>query len=79
MEFVFLYEPVNYRVLRRTGLQDADALEVLQDLLLAVSRNIERWENLEQSEPRQMNGISRERVLALRIKFAQGQARCHLS
>ena len=45
VEFVALYEPVIYRVLRRTGLQDADALEVLQDLLLAVSRNIERWEH----------------------------------
>ena len=43
--FVSLYEPVLYRVLRRTGLQDADALEVLQDLFLAVSRNIERWEH----------------------------------
>src|SRR5947207_11048839 len=45
MEFVSLYEPVIYRVLRRTGLQDADALEVLQELLLAVSRNIGRWEH----------------------------------
>ena len=44
MEFVTLYEPVIYRVLRRTGLQDADALEVLQDLFLAVNRNIERWQ-----------------------------------
>jgi RNA polymerase sigma-70 factor (ECF subfamily) len=42
-EFVSLYEPVIYRVLRHSGLQDADALEVLQDLFLAVSRNIERW------------------------------------
>jgi len=45
MEFVSLYEPVIYRVLRRAGLQDADALEVLQDLFLAVSRNIERWQH----------------------------------
>lgn len=45
MEFVSLYEPVIYRVLRRTGLQDADALEVLQDLFLAVNRNIERWQH----------------------------------
>ncbi|MEK6263083.1 MAG: sigma-70 family RNA polymerase sigma factor [Planctomycetota bacterium] len=44
VEFVSLYEPVIYRVLRRTGLQDADALEVLQDLFLAVNRNIERWQ-----------------------------------
>ena len=32
VEFVSLYEPAIYRVLRRTGLQDADAQEVLQDL-----------------------------------------------
>mgnify|MGYP003394622441 CR=1 FL=1 len=45
VEFVSLYEPVIYRVLRRTGLQDADALEVLQELFLAVNRNIGRWEH----------------------------------
>ncbi len=44
VEFVSLYEPVIYRVLRRAGLQDADAIEVLQDLFLAVNRNIGRWE-----------------------------------
>jgi len=44
MEFVSLYEPVVYRLLRRHGLQDADAREVMQDLLLAVSRSIERWD-----------------------------------
>jgi len=45
VEFVSLYEPVIYRVLRRTGLQDADALEMLQELFLAVNRNIGRWEH----------------------------------
>jgi RNA polymerase sigma factor (sigma-70 family) len=45
VEFVSLSEPVTYRVLRKTGLQDADALEVLQDLFLAVNRNIERWQH----------------------------------
>ena len=44
VEFVCLYEPVIYRLLRKTGLRDADAHDVLQELLLAVSRNIERWE-----------------------------------
>ncbi|MFN0052468.1 MAG: RNA polymerase sigma factor [Planctomycetales bacterium] len=44
VEFVSLYEPVIYRVLRRTGLQDADALEMSQELFLAVNRNIGRWE-----------------------------------
>jgi RNA polymerase sigma-70 factor (ECF subfamily) len=44
LEFVSLYEPVTYRLLRRCGLQDADAREVMQDLLLAVSRSIDRWD-----------------------------------
>jgi RNA polymerase sigma-70 factor (ECF subfamily) len=44
IEFVSLYEPVAYRLLRRNGLQDADAREVMQELLLAVSRSIDRWD-----------------------------------
>jgi RNA polymerase sigma-70 factor (ECF subfamily) len=43
VEFVSLYEPMVYRLLRRHGLQDADAGEVVQDLFLAVSRSIDRW------------------------------------
>ncbi|MEX2139059.1 MAG: sigma-70 family RNA polymerase sigma factor [Pirellulales bacterium] len=44
VEFVSLYEPVAYRLLRRHGLQDADAREVMQELFTAVSRSIERWD-----------------------------------
>ena len=44
IEFVSLYEPVAYRLLRRHGLQDADAREVVQQLLIAVSRSIDRWD-----------------------------------
>jgi RNA polymerase sigma-70 factor (ECF subfamily) len=43
VEFVSLYEPATYRLLRRHGLQDADAREVMQELLMAVSRSIDRW------------------------------------
>src|SRR5688500_2033890 len=43
VEFVALYEPVICRFLRRSGLQDADALEVLQNLFLTVNSNIDRW------------------------------------
>jgi RNA polymerase sigma-70 factor (ECF subfamily) len=43
LQFVTLYEPVAYRLLRRHGLQDADAREVMQDFFLAVSRSIDRW------------------------------------
>jgi len=44
VEFVTIYEPVTYRLLRHHGLQDADAREVMQELFLAVSRNIDRWD-----------------------------------
>src|SRR5580693_894801 len=44
LEFLALYEPVAYRLLRRHGLQDADAQEVMQELFLAVSRSIDRWD-----------------------------------
>jgi len=44
VEFVTLYEPVIYRFLRRRGLQDADARDVMQELLLTVSRSIGRWD-----------------------------------
>ena len=43
-EFVSLYEPVTYRLLRKNGLQDADAREVMQELFLTVSRSIDRWD-----------------------------------
>ena len=44
LEFVTLYEPVTYRIFRRHGLQDADAREVTQELFMAVSRSIDRWD-----------------------------------
>ena len=44
VEFVALYEPVTYRMQRRNGLQDADAQDVMQELFLAVSRSIDRWD-----------------------------------
>jgi RNA polymerase sigma-70 factor (ECF subfamily) len=44
VEFVALYEPLTYRLLRRHGLQDADAREVMQELFVVVSRNIDRWD-----------------------------------
>ena len=51
VEFVALYEPVIYRSLRRHGLQDADARDVMQELLLTVSRSIGRWEPRNQRGP----------------------------
>lgn len=43
-EFVELYEPFIYRQARRFGLQDADASEAVQDVLIAVSSAVRRFE-----------------------------------
>ena len=39
-----LYQPVILRLARRRGLQETDAHEVTQEVLLAVAGAIERWE-----------------------------------
>ena len=43
-EFARLYTPLIYRVARKSGLQDADASLVTQDVLITVSRTIHRFE-----------------------------------
>ncbi|MEK6263071.1 MAG: sigma-70 family RNA polymerase sigma factor [Planctomycetota bacterium] len=42
-EFVSIYEPFVYRFARRGALQDADARELVQNVLLAVARAVGRW------------------------------------
>ena len=43
-EFVSIYEPVIYRVATGRGLQHADALELVQRVLLAVARAVDRFQ-----------------------------------
>ena len=43
-EFVAIYEPLVYRLARSKGLQDSDAREVVQEVMLSVSQAVERWE-----------------------------------
>lgn len=43
-DFVSIYEPVIYRLARSRGLQDADAREVTQDVLISVAGAIERFD-----------------------------------
>lgn len=43
-EFVHLYGPVVYRFARNRGLQDADAADLMQDVLRSVARNAHRME-----------------------------------
>jgi RNA polymerase sigma-70 factor, ECF subfamily len=43
-EFVQIYRPMIYNLVRRRGFQDADASELTQDVLLVVMRAVKRWE-----------------------------------
>ena len=43
-EFVHIYGPVVYRFARNRGLQDADAADLMQDVLRSVARNAHRME-----------------------------------
>jgi RNA polymerase sigma factor (sigma-70 family) len=43
-QFVEIYLPLLYRLARQKGLQHADAEELGQEVLLAVSRAVHRWE-----------------------------------
>ena len=43
-QFTAIYQPLVFRLARRQGLQDADAHELVQDVLMAVARAIERWD-----------------------------------
>lgn len=43
-EFTAVYEPVIYRMTKRRGLQDADAREIVQDVLMSVASAIDRFD-----------------------------------
>ncbi|MHC5544480.1 sigma-70 family RNA polymerase sigma factor, partial [Singulisphaera rosea] len=43
-EFVALYEPLVYRLVRRNGVQDADAQDLCQEVFQALARSIDRWD-----------------------------------
>ena len=42
-EFTRLYQPVVYRIARLRGFQDADAEELVQEVMLAVARAVDDW------------------------------------
>ncbi len=42
-EFTAVYQPLVYRLARMKGLQDADAQELVQEVMVAVSRAVENW------------------------------------
>jgi RNA polymerase sigma-70 factor (ECF subfamily) len=48
-EFVLTYRPVIYRLARRRGLQDADAQDLAQQVLIAVASAIGAWEKSDET------------------------------
>jgi RNA polymerase sigma-70 factor, ECF subfamily len=47
-DFTQIYSPVIHRAARKMGLQTADADNVVQEVLLAVSKSIDQWLNREE-------------------------------
>ena len=43
-QFVEIYEPLIFRLARSRGFQDADAREIVQDVMMSVSRTVEKWD-----------------------------------
>lgn len=48
-QFVDLYRPVIFRIARARGVQDADAEDLAQQVLIAVAGSIGRWEKSDKS------------------------------
>ena len=48
-QFARIYRPVVYNVARMRGLQDADAQDVAQQVLIAVARALPTWERRDES------------------------------
>lgn len=69
VEFVGIYEPLVLRLMRQRGLQDADARDVTQQVLLAVNQAVEQWQpdGRESSFRRWLFAIARR----LALKFVQ--------
>ena len=42
-EFVLIYQPVIYRMARRRGMQDSDAQDLVQTVLMRVAGATDRW------------------------------------
>lgn len=42
-EFIGIYQPIVFRMARRRGMQEADALDVMQQVFLSISGAIEHW------------------------------------
>ena len=76
-EFVSIYEPLILRLLRQRGLQEADARDVTQQVVLAVTQAVDRWEpdGRDASFRRWLFSIARK----LALKFVQRGRAPHIS
>lgn len=50
-EFLGIYQPVVFRMARRRGVQEADALDVMQQVFLSIARSIDRFETAADRPP----------------------------
>lgn len=72
VEFLHLYEPAIYRFARRQGLQDADAHEVVQEVLLNVRSLASNPQNAKKEKFRAwLSAVTRNRVIDLIRKRAR--------
>lgn len=44
-QFVAIYQPLIYRIAKSKGFQDSDACDIVQEVLLAISKSIHRWDS----------------------------------
>ena len=70
-EFTKMYRPIIYRVARTRGLQEADAQDLAQQVLLAVSGAVGRWERRD-DDSRFRNWISRITSRAVMKSLSRG-------
>src|SRR5476649_393330 len=76
-EFVSIYEPLLLRLMRQRGLQEADARDVTQQVVIAVTRAVDRWESdgKDASFRRWLFAIAR----TLALKFVQRGRAPHIA
>ena len=78
-QFMAIYEPLVLRMLKQRGLQEADARDVAQQVVLAVTQAMHQWQpdGREASFRRWLFGISRKLALKFIVRgtTASGPAR----